>query len=62
MKPALAKWSAKFVEDGHDLLMEVPSVLIPEESNYLLNLQYADAAKVKLIFQREFSFDHRVEN
>lgn len=61
-KPELAKWCAKFVEDGNYLLMEVPSVLIPEESNYLLNPRHLDAAKVKLISQREFSFDHRLKN
>ncbi len=60
-KYLLAKLGRKFIEEGKFLLMEVPSVLVEEESNYILNPLHLDAAKVKLISQRSFSFDHRLK-
>lgn len=61
-KPALAKWCKRFIDDGEFLLMQVPSVLVEEESNYVLNPLHADAAKVKLVSQRLFTFDHRLKS
>lgn len=60
-KYVLAKLGRKFVDEGKYLLMEVPSVLVEEESNYVLNPLHIDAAKVKLISQRSFSFDLRLK-
>lgn len=53
--------TADFVREGKYLIMEVPSVLVEEESNYILNPLHPDAKKVKLISQRSFSFDHRLK-
>lgn len=61
-KPSLAKLCRRFVAKGRCLLMEVPSVLVEEESNYILNPLHVDSSKVKLISQRPFSFDHRLKN
>lgn len=61
-KHLLAKLGRKFVDESKFLLMEVPSVLVEEESNYVLNPLHIDAAKVKLVSQRSFSFDHRLKN
>lgn len=60
-KPALAKLCKRFIDEGKYLLMEVPSVLVEEESNYVLNPSHTDAARIKLISQRPFSFDHRLK-
>lgn len=61
-KPTLAKWCKRFIDEGQFLLMQVPSVLVEEESNYILNPLHADTAKVKLVSQRLFAFDHRLKS
>ena len=43
------------------LVIRVPSVVIPEEHNYLLNPLHADMAKVKIIGVSDFSYDVRVK-
>ena len=40
-------------------LLRVPSVLIPEESNYLFNPSHPDAHKIVIGSPRAFSFDPR---
>ena len=42
------------------LLLRVPSVLVPEESNVLVNPTHPAAAGVKLIGSRRFSYDVRL--
>ncbi len=49
-----------FLKQQQYLLMKVPSVIVPDDFNYLLNPLHADAAKVKVITQRGFSFDERL--
>lgn len=61
-KPTLAKWCKRFIDEGQFLLMQVPSVLVEEESNYILNPLHTDAVKVKLVSQRLFAFDHRLKS
>jgi RES domain-containing protein len=41
-------------------LLRVPSVIVPEESNYIFNPKHTDAAKLKLIIERPFVFDGRL--
>jgi len=60
-KSSLHRITSDFVAKGVHLLMEVPSVLIEEESNYILNPLHPDAAKVKLVAQRSFNFDQRLK-
>ena len=45
---------------GEALLLRVPSVLVPEESNVLVNPTHAAAAGVRLIGSRHFSYDLRL--
>jgi len=45
---------------GEELLLRVPSVLVPEESNVLVNPMHPDAAGVRLIGSRHFSYDVRL--
>ncbi|HEX7361056.1 MAG TPA: RES family NAD+ phosphorylase [Bryobacteraceae bacterium] len=41
-------------------LLIVPSAILPEESNYVLNPQHAAATPLRLIHERPFSFDPRL--
>lgn len=41
-------------------LLAVPSVILPEETNYLLNPLHPDATSLRLVQERPFSFDARL--
>lgn len=41
-------------------LLVVPSAILPEESNYVLNPQHSEAAALRLIRERPFTFDARL--
>ena len=45
---------------GRELLLRVPSVLVPEESNVLVNPMHPDAVRVRIIESRHFSYDVRL--
>lgn len=49
-----------FVAAGTHLLMRVPSVVVPEEWNYVMNPAHPDMAKRKLISIHGFTFDERL--
>lgn len=42
------------------LLLVVPSAILPEESNYVLNAPHPDAKSLRLIRERPFAFDARL--
>ncbi len=50
----------KFLEEQKKLILCVPSVLIPEEYNYVLNPLHTDMKQVKNIHQREIRFNDRL--
>jgi RES domain-containing protein len=41
-------------------VLQVPSVIVPESSNLLLNPAHPDAAGVLIIQRRRFAFDQRL--
>jgi RES domain-containing protein len=41
-------------------LLVVPSAILPEESNYVLNAQHPEAKSLQLIRERPFAFDPRL--
>jgi RES domain-containing protein len=41
-------------------VLRVPSVLVPEESNLLINPLHPDAAAIEIRAQRDFAFDERL--
>jgi len=41
-------------------VVEVPSVVVPSQRNYVVNVGHADFAKLKAEPQDEFSFDPRM--
>ena len=49
-----------FLQRNEHLLLKVPSALVPEEFNYLMNPLHAKAAKVKVIKKVPFNFDQRL--
>ena len=50
----------QFIKETKYLLMKVPSSVVPEEYNYLLNPRHADISKVKILNTYPFSFDNRL--
>jgi RES domain-containing protein len=50
----------EFVKDKQSLLLSVPSAVIPEEYNYLVNPWHQDFKKIKIIQTRAFKTDERL--
>lgn len=50
-----------FLQARKNLVLAVPSVLIPEEFNYVLNPLHADFKKIKVVNRRRIHFDKRIE-
>lgn len=42
-------------------LLEVPSVIVPEENNVVINPVHADASKISAVVVRQFLFDARLQ-
>ena len=49
----------KWLQDANTLILKVPSVVIKQEFNYLLNPTHPDFKKVKLIGTEDFNFEER---
>lgn len=49
-----------FVRDKQSLLLKVPSAVVSEEHNYLINPLHEDFKKVKIIETRSFKTDKRL--
>ena len=49
-----------FLEGQKSLLLRVPSVLMPEEFNYIINPVHSSMKQVKVIHQREIKFNDRL--
>lgn len=50
----------KWLDDGESAVMLVPSVIVPEENNVLINPRHSDAARIAVISSRRFAFDFRL--
>jgi RES domain-containing protein len=50
----------EWLASGSTALLRVPSVIMPETYNFLLNPQHPDAARVKVIWYREYPWDQRL--
>lgn len=57
---AAAKAGTDWLQSGTSLLLFVPSVIVPIESNVLLNPAHPDLAKVKVINHGAFRYDGRL--
>ena len=49
-----------FLQKSKALLLAVPSAIMPEEWNYIINPLHADMQKVKIIKRRRIEFDKRL--
>ena len=49
-----------FVNDNKGLILKVPSAIVQDDYNYLINPQHKDFGKVKIIESRPFNFDKRL--
>ena len=59
-RPLTKKLGDKFLRSKSELLLSVPSVLLHEENNYLINPMHPDIKKVKLVNKRRINFDVRI--
>jgi RES domain-containing protein len=50
----------RFLDAGRTCALRVSSVVLPEESNYLINVLHPDVHRIRLLSQRAFSFDERL--
>jgi RES domain-containing protein len=53
-------WGTQWSRSGMSLLAEVPSVVVPEESNILINPAHASAAGLEVRKIRQWSYDLRL--
>lgn len=60
MEEGCRKFGDAFVKGNKSLLLKVPSALISDEYNYLMNVNHPLAQKVKLLEIKRFSFDSRL--
>jgi RES domain-containing protein len=49
-----------FVADQKAAVLQVPSVLVPQEFNYLINPLHPEAKKIKIVSRVPFRFDQRL--
>jgi RES domain-containing protein len=49
-----------WLDDGTALALAVPSVIVPQEMNYLLNTRHAQFAQLRVAGTEPFSFDERL--
>lgn len=56
----LRSFGNKFISEGKFLMLKVPSVLVPDESNYLLNPLHPEFKKVKVLVKSKVRFDERL--
>jgi RES domain-containing protein len=50
----------RFFEEGRHALMRVPSVLVPEAYNFILNPAHGDASRLRIISDVHVAFDERL--
>jgi len=58
--PALQQIGDKWLETGKTAILKVPSVVIPEEFNFLINPLHPEATKIKIKDKNNFVFDERI--
>ncbi len=50
-----------FVNDNEAAVLKVPSSIVPQEFNYLINPNHMDASRIKVINKTRMSFDPRFQ-
>ena len=55
------RMGAKWIKEGETAILSVPSSIIEEEVNYLLNPKHKDFDRIRIIEIRPFIFDERIK-
>lgn len=50
----------EFVKSGKSLILKIPSAIVDEEHNFIINTEHAEFKKVKITSSKKFSFDKRL--
>jgi RES domain-containing protein len=50
----------EWLESGRSCVLRVPSIVVPEEHNLVLNPLHAEAKQITLVTERPFTFDGRL--
>jgi RES domain-containing protein len=58
--PEPQDFGSRWLDECRTALLSVPSAIIPEEQNYLINPEHSDAARIRVIAERPFAFDPRL--
>lgn len=58
--PSIQKLGDAWVKSNDSAILAVPSVIIPNELNYLINPNHPDFAKIKIEKPNNFAFDPRL--
>lgn len=58
--PVCRRIGDRWIEEGRSLLLEVPSSIIREEINVLINPHHPECNEVKVTDTRDFRFDERL--
>lgn len=58
--PRSMEFGTTWVREHRSLVLHVPSVLVPEERNAVLNPNHPEFAGVKMVIEREFRYDARM--
>ena len=58
--PRLREFGRAWLDAGETTLMRVPSVIVPEESNYLINPRHADFSRLAIHPPAPFEIDRRL--
>ncbi len=61
IRPFTRKTGDAFLSEQKSLMLGVPSVMMPEELNYLINPLHKNIKQVKIVSQRKIYFDKRVK-
>lgn len=58
--PSCRAVGAAWLRAGSALALDVPSALVPEEANVLLDPRHPDMARVRIVARRPFAYDPRL--
>ena len=50
----------RWLESGESALLEVPSAIVPDTFNILLNPLHPDAGRMQVVWQQPYPFDRRL--
>lgn len=60
IQPALQEIGNKWLKTAATAILRVPSAIVPEENNYLINPLHPESEKIKITSSNPFIFDDRL--